>query len=97
MFIGNGLHYELSYVHVLIILNLKFHVQTAHTPDKKQASGPQQYADNSRFSTVLKWLHDLGLSKYEDIFVREEIDWETLQWLTDEVCFFKVYCMNCCP
>ncbi|XP_022936316.1 DNA cross-link repair 1A protein [Cucurbita moschata] len=56
----------------------------ALTPDKKQTSGPQQSADKSRFSTVLKWLHDLGLSKYEDIFVREEIDWETLQWLTDE-------------
>ncbi|CAK9317573.1 unnamed protein product [Citrullus colocynthis] len=56
----------------------------ALTSDKKQTSGPQQSGDNSRFSTVLKWLHDLGLSKYEDIFVREEIDWDTLQWLTDE-------------
>ncbi|KGN55391.1 DNA cross-link repair 1A protein [Cucumis sativus] len=55
----------------------------ALTPDKKQTSGPRQ-SDNSKFSTVLKWLHDLGLSKYEGLFVREEVDWDTLQWLTDE-------------
>lgn len=75
-------------------LNLYFHLQATLTHDKMQTSVPQQSGDNSRFSTVLKWLHGLGLSKYEDIFVREEIDWDTLQWLTDEVCFFKVYYMN---
>ncbi|XP_038897130.1 uncharacterized protein LOC120085288 isoform X2 [Benincasa hispida] len=56
----------------------------ALTPDKKQTLGPQQSGDNSRFSNVLRWLHDLGLSRYQDIFVREEIDWDALQWLTDE-------------
>ncbi|XP_022139623.1 DNA cross-link repair 1A protein-like isoform X2 [Momordica charantia] len=56
----------------------------ALTNDRKQTSVPQQSGDNSRLSTVLKWLHGLGLSKYEDIFIREEIDWAALQWLTDE-------------
>lgn len=74
----------------MIILNLKFLLQAALTHDKKQTSGSRQSDNNSKFSTVLKWLHDLDLSKYEDLFVREEIDWDTLQWLTDEVCFFKL-------
>jgi hypothetical protein len=33
----------------------------------------------------MEWLRNLGLSKYEEIFIREEVDWETLQWLTEEV------------
>ncbi|KAK9102401.1 hypothetical protein Sjap_019655 [Stephania japonica] len=37
--------------------------------------------------TVLEWLQNLGLSKYKEIFVREEIDWDTLQWLTEEDLF----------
>ncbi|KAI4316447.1 hypothetical protein L6164_024425 [Bauhinia variegata] len=35
-------------------------------------------------SPVIDWLHNLGLGKYEDVFVREEVDWDTLQWLTEE-------------
>ncbi|KAL1195083.1 DNA cross-link repair protein SNM1 [Cardamine amara subsp. amara] len=35
-------------------------------------------------SAVLKWLRSLGLAKYEDVFIREEIDWDTLQSLTEE-------------
>ncbi|XP_050364634.1 DNA cross-link repair protein SNM1 [Argentina anserina] len=33
---------------------------------------------------VIEWIRGLGLEKYEDIFVREEIDWDALQWLTEE-------------
>uniref|UniRef100_A0A0E0M1N9 SAM domain-containing protein n=1 Tax=Oryza punctata TaxID=4537 RepID=A0A0E0M1N9_ORYPU len=33
---------------------------------------------------VIEWLRNLGLSKYEEIFIKEEVDWETLQWLTEE-------------
>lgn len=33
---------------------------------------------------VLEWLRNQGLAKYEEIFVREEIDWDTLKWLTEE-------------
>lgn len=36
-------------------------------------------------SPVVDWLRELGLAKYEDVFVREEVDWDTLQWLTEEV------------
>lgn len=39
----------------------------------------------SKASPVVDWLRELGLAKYEDVFVREEVDWETLQWLTEEV------------
>ncbi|GAB2250737.1 hypothetical protein Droror1_Dr00016987 [Drosera rotundifolia] len=35
-------------------------------------------------SPVLQWLRSLDLAKYEDVFVKEEIDWDTLRWLTDE-------------
>ncbi|KFK37360.1 hypothetical protein AALP_AA4G246500 [Arabis alpina] len=35
-------------------------------------------------SPVLNWLRNLGLAKYEDVFIREEIDWDSLQSLTEE-------------
>ncbi|MED6173884.1 hypothetical protein PIB30_063885 [Stylosanthes scabra] len=35
-------------------------------------------------SAVVDWLRSIGLAKYEDIFVREEVDWDTLQWLKEE-------------
>nr|XP_018683170.1 PREDICTED: DNA cross-link repair protein pso2/snm1 isoform X1 [Musa acuminata subsp. malaccensis] len=38
-------------------------------------------------SPVTQWLQSLGLSKYKDIFVKEEINWETLQCLTEEDAF----------
>ncbi|XP_057985792.1 uncharacterized protein LOC110662260 isoform X2 [Hevea brasiliensis] len=38
-------------------------------------------------SPVLKWLQNLGLERYEEAFVREEIDWESLKWLTEEDLF----------
>ncbi|XP_062098103.1 uncharacterized protein LOC133803971 isoform X2 [Humulus lupulus] len=45
---------------------------------------PRKCAD---VSAVVEWLRGLGLAKYEDVFVREEIDWDTLQWLTEEDLF----------
>ncbi|XP_010541701.1 PREDICTED: uncharacterized protein LOC104815085 [Tarenaya hassleriana] len=42
---------------------------------------PRQVDD---LSEVLIWLRSLGLAKYEDIFIREEIYWDTLQSLTEE-------------
>lgn len=38
-------------------------------------------------SPVLEWLNNLGLSRYNEAFIKEEIDWDTLKWLTEEVCF----------
>ncbi|XP_010917472.3 uncharacterized protein [Elaeis guineensis] len=42
---------------------------------------PQKAVD---VNPVLEWLRNLGLSRYEEFFVRQEVDWETLQWLTEE-------------
>ncbi|XP_044463163.1 DNA cross-link repair protein SNM1 isoform X1 [Mangifera indica] len=42
---------------------------------------PQQVVD---VSPVVKLLHSLGLGRYEEAFVREEIDWDTLLRLTEE-------------
>jgi len=54
-------------------------VQVAIPEDEKGAQhGP-------KVASVVDWLHGLGLGKYEVIFVREEVDWDTLQWLTEEV------------
>ncbi|KAD1326118.1 hypothetical protein E3N88_43011 [Mikania micrantha] len=35
-------------------------------------------------SPISLWLQNLGLSRYEEVFIREEIDWDSLKWLTDE-------------
>ncbi|XP_052211002.1 uncharacterized protein LOC127813912 isoform X2 [Diospyros lotus] len=35
-------------------------------------------------SPVLQWIHSLGLARYEEIFVKEEIEWDSLKWLTEE-------------
>ncbi|KAK4435776.1 DNA cross-link repair 1A protein [Sesamum alatum] len=35
-------------------------------------------------SLLVEWLRNLGLAKYEEIFIRQEIDWKALQWLTEE-------------
>ncbi|CAJ1973604.1 unnamed protein product [Sphenostylis stenocarpa] len=37
-----------------------------------------------KVASVVDWLHGLGLGKYEVLFIREEVDWDTLQWLTEE-------------
>ncbi|XP_039016858.1 DNA cross-link repair 1A protein-like [Hibiscus syriacus] len=42
---------------------------------------PRQAVD---VSPVVNWLNDLGLAKYAETFVREEVDWDTLKWLTEE-------------
>jgi DNA cross-link repair 1A protein len=44
----------------------------------------------AKVSPVVDWLGDLGLAKYEEVFAREEVDWDTLQWLTEEVSLFMV-------
>lgn len=42
-------------------------------------------------SPVVEWIRGLGLAKYEEVFVREEVDWDTLQWLTEEVSLCSVH------
>lgn len=51
---------------------------------------PQLVPQVVNVSPVVDWLRNLGLAKYEDLFVTEEVDWDTLQWLTEEVSLFSV-------
>lgn len=37
------------------------------------------------FSPVVEWLRSLGLGKYEGMFVAQEIDWDALLRLEEEV------------
>jgi hypothetical protein len=66
---------------MLILENL---MQVVLPDDDSKPQIPPQVVD---VSPVLEWLRSLGLERYEDIFVREEIDFDALQWLTEEVCF----------
>ncbi|KAK8602410.1 hypothetical protein V6N12_052218 [Hibiscus sabdariffa] len=45
---------------------------------------PRQAVD---VSPIVNWLNDLGLARYANAFVREEVDWDTLKWLTEEDLF----------
>jgi len=54
-------------------------VQVAVLEDEKGAQHVPKVA------SVVDWLHGLGLGKYEVVFIREEVDWNTLQCLTEEV------------
>lgn len=64
------------------------HQSPAEVLDGSSIRPPQKVVD---VFPVVEWLRNLGLSKYEDVFVREEIDWDTLQCLTDEVTFFILF------
>ncbi|KAJ7546668.1 hypothetical protein O6H91_08G049800 [Diphasiastrum complanatum] len=33
---------------------------------------------------VVEWLNKLSLARYADIFIKEEIDWDTLKWIKEE-------------
>ncbi|KAL5206864.1 hypothetical protein ABZP36_035073 [Zizania latifolia] len=57
--------------------------EPAKEPDSNYQNEPcaQKAVDNR---CVIEWLRNLGLSRYEEIFTKEEVDWETLQWLTEE-------------
>lgn len=50
--------------------------------DCSPGQSPQKVVD---VSPVSEWLCNLGLAKYVKFFVQEEIDWDTLTWLTEEV------------
>ncbi|GLJ10351.1 hypothetical protein SUGI_0126660 [Cryptomeria japonica] len=53
----------------------------ASITDIPQEDIPKTVVDVTR---VVKWLDTLGLSRYADLFIKEEIDWDTLQLLTEE-------------
>lgn len=61
-----------------------------HCPGQVLNDSPcQSPMEVVRVSPVVEWLRNLGLAKYEEIFVREEIDWDTLKSLTEEVCLLS--------
>lgn len=77
------------------ISDLSVELQLAHTnncldegePAKESKSNHERgpcAGENIENKCVLEWLRNLGLSKYEECFIKEEVDWETLQWLTEE-------------
>ena len=45
----------------------------------------------SDLAPVLRWLDTLNLSRYANIFIREEIDWDTFKCLNDEVICELIY------
>lgn len=57
--------------------------EPAKESDHNHERGPCT-GENIETECVVEWLRNLGLSKYEEIFTKEEVDWETLQWLTEE-------------
>ena len=48
----------------------------------------------SDLAPVLRWLDTLNLSRYANIFIREEIDWDTFKCLNDEVICELIYYFN---
>ncbi|KAM0872563.1 hypothetical protein ACQ4PT_038674 [Festuca glaucescens] len=77
------------------ISELSEELQLAHTNNCLDKDEPAKESDhnhergpctgeNTENKCVVEWLRNLGLSKYEEIFTKEEVDWETLQWLTEE-------------
>ncbi|KAF6174296.1 hypothetical protein GIB67_040789 [Kingdonia uniflora] len=59
-------------------------VQKVIDPIANKPAPPHQVVD---VFPVLEWLRGLGLSRYEEVFTREEVDWDTLQWLSEEDLF----------
>ncbi|XP_078180218.1 sterile alpha motif (SAM) domain-containing protein isoform X3 [Carex rostrata] len=57
---------------------------TRETPDSMCNQRSSLSGENVDTVPVIEWLRDLGLSRYEDIFIKEEIDLDSLQWLTEE-------------
>lgn len=56
--------------------------------DDPPCQAPEQM---DHISPISSWLQNLGLSRYEQVFIREEIDWDSLNWLTDEVQLMQVF------
>jgi hypothetical protein len=65
-------------------MSMMFELPLFQESDHNHERGPCT-GENTETECVVKWLRNLGLSKYEEIFTKEEVDWETLQWLTEEV------------
>ncbi|XP_039126891.1 LOW QUALITY PROTEIN: uncharacterized protein LOC120263030 [Dioscorea cayenensis subsp. rotundata] len=76
-----GLGEELRLAHTNACLDKGDNTQVTNSNGQVKSNSLGQVVDAN---PVLEWLRSLGLSKYEEAFSREEIDWDTLQWLTEE-------------
>ncbi|KAJ6824071.1 putative DNA cross-link repair 1A protein [Iris pallida] len=76
-----GLSEELRQVHTNNCLDKDETPEGATPVGKMKSDKSQKIVD---VKPVVEWLQALGLSRYEENFIREEVDWETLQWLTEE-------------
>uniref|UniRef100_A0A1D1Z370 DNA cross-link repair 1A protein n=1 Tax=Anthurium amnicola TaxID=1678845 RepID=A0A1D1Z370_9ARAE len=72
---------ELRLAHTNACLDTEENPKVKFPTDAQKPAAHQPSVD---VVPVLEWLRTLGLSRYEEAFVREEIDWDTLQWLTEE-------------
>ncbi|XP_077230397.1 sterile alpha motif (SAM) domain-containing protein [Tasmannia lanceolata] len=77
----SDLREELRQVHTNDCLDRNEISKVIIPSDIMKPNSAQQIVD---VTPVLEFLHRLGLSRYEEAFAREEIDWDTLQWLTEE-------------
>ncbi|PIA27600.1 hypothetical protein AQUCO_07600046v1 [Aquilegia coerulea] len=80
----SNLSEESRQVHTNDCLDENEHPKDDPPSNDRRSRSPQRVAD---VSPVLEWLCALGLSRYEEAFVKEEVDWDTLQWLTEEDLF----------
>ncbi|XP_021845558.2 DNA cross-link repair protein SNM1 isoform X1 [Spinacia oleracea] len=55
--------------------------QTSQSSDKASV---QSSEPTTALAPIIEWLHGLDLAKYKAAFIQQEIDWESLQWLTEE-------------
>ncbi|PKA47063.1 DNA cross-link repair protein SNM1 [Apostasia shenzhenica] len=58
--------------------------ETAEVPNPVGEASSETCQQLVGTNLVIEWLRLLGLSRYEDSFISEEVDWDTLQWLTEE-------------
>ncbi|XP_065042284.1 uncharacterized protein LOC135675746 [Musa acuminata AAA Group] len=72
---------ELRQIHTNNCLDKAETLEVADPISEMKSNASEGVVD---ISLVTQWLQSLGLSKYKDIFVKEEINWETLQCLTEE-------------
>ncbi|XP_062023399.1 DNA cross-link repair protein SNM1 [Rosa rugosa] len=62
--------------------------QVRPVDEQERGSGIAHHPMGPRVSgQVVEWLRGLGLDKYVEVFIREEIDWDALHWLTQEDLF----------
>ncbi|KAJ0981093.1 hypothetical protein J5N97_009348 [Dioscorea zingiberensis] len=76
-----GLGEELRQAHTNACLDKGDNTKVTNSNGQIKSNSLGQVVDAN---PVVEWLRSLGLSRYEEVFRREEVDWDTLKWLTEE-------------